>query len=218
MNRKKIIASWILIGVYAVLIGVLAKLYVDYGGFNAENDNSRHIAQIAFVGITVLSFLTLRRIYKLIPKEKVKRVLGKAKEAVRRVVLKVYRRIARLIGKLGLGGKKLARGEDEYSFVFDEKAKKQVRLSVGKVSRWDGLTDNSEKIRFLFIRYMLGRIRRGYRRRYGKTHMEWAKELGAKDEVYSFFEDYGAARYGRGAVEIPDSAVERARKIVDKKK
>lgn len=219
MNKKKLIVSWALIAVYAVIIGVLAKLYVDNGGFNASNDNARHISQISLVGMVVFTLLVLRRLYKMLPVEKAKRAFEKVKDAVKRVALRAYRRLARLVGKLGLGsGTKYAKGEDEYTFFFDEQQRKQTRLSVGKVSKWNTLTDNSEKIRFLFIRYMLTRIRRGYRRRWGKTHMEWAKELGAKDEVYTFFEDYGAARYGRGAVDIPDSAVERARKIVDKKR
>jgi|GEM_PF-2467487 len=216
---KKIIISWIIIVVYAILLGVLAKVYVDHGGFNAENADARHIAQISAVGMGVLVFLILRRLYKLFPKEKYKKVYDRVKQKVKQFAAKIYGKLAKLVGRLGLGGgKKFAKGEDEYSFIFGDEEKKRIRMSIGTVNKWNALADNSERIRFLFIKYMLGRIRRGYRRRWGKTHMEWGKELGVKDDTYVFFEDYGAARYGAGSVDIPDEAVERAKKIVGNRK
>ena len=215
---RKTLTSWALIVVYSVLIGVCAKIYVDHGGVNASNDDARHVAQVMAFLIVVLIFLTLRRLWKLFPHQKYRRFFNKVKKTVRRAAEKIYEKIAALVNKAGIGRKRYNGGRDEYSFVFDEAERKKTRLSVGNVSKWNALTDNSERIRFIFVRYMLGRIRRGYDKRQGKTPDEWAAELGVKGDALELFENYSAARYSCGSAVISDEAVERAKRIIDKKR
>lgn len=219
LTTRKTLVSWALIIIYDVLIGICAKLYVDLGGFNASDDGARHKAQAMVVFIFVLLFLIVRRLWKLFPRESYRRFVNKVKKVIRDAAAKIYEKIARLVNKVGgRGGKRRSAGLDEYSFVFDEAGRKKTKLSVGSVSKWNSLTENSEKIRFIFIRYMLGKIRRGYRKSQGKTPDEWAAELGVKGEALELFENYSAARYSCGSAVISDEAVERAKRIIDKKR
>ena len=216
--KRKTLISWALITIYSVLIGICLKLYVDYGGFNASNDAARYKAQAMAVLIGVLLFLVIRRLWKLFPHQKYRRFVNKLKKAVRKAAARIYEKIAVLVNKVGIGRKRYNGGRDEYSFIFNEAESKKTRLSVGTVSKWNTLADNSEKIRFIFVRYMLGRIRRGYHKRQGKTPDEWAADLGVKGDALELFENYSAARYSCGSVVISDDAVERAKRIIDKKR
>ena len=215
---RKTIISWVFIVVYSILIGICSKLYVDYGGFNASNDAARHKAQIMFVLIEVMIFLILRRLWKMFPRQKYRRLVSRIKKSIRKAAEKIYEKLAVLINKTGIGRKRYNGGRDEYSFVFSEAEQRRTKLSVGSVSRWNALTDNSERIRFIFMRYMLGRIRHGYNTRQGKTPDEWAADLKVKGDTLELFENYSAARYSCGNVVISDEAVERAKRIIDKKR
>ena len=217
-EKKARIKNIVLLILWTAVMTVSCRLYIDFGGIEAEKDSARHISQIAMIALFVSGFMALRTLWKLIPREKYERVAKRVKAAIRRAIDRIYETVSKIATKLGIGsGKKYAFGVDEYSFIDADEAKNARRLSMAGVTKWDKLTNNSERIRFLFIRFMGSKIRRGYRRR-GKTHMEWCADLKASGDELELFNDYGAARYGGDTVDIPDSSVDRALRLVDHKK
>lgn len=211
---------YIRIAVLLVIEIILAIVYSRLGGLGMENknDNARHLSQIIAALSAAIMFYSLWLIYKYLLMPAVKKGYVKAKKALRKVAWFISERLSRFLNKIGIGGRRrFAVGKDEYSFIFDDEKKENKRLFVGSVNRWKDLTDNNQKLRFLFIRYMMKRIRRGYRKRRGKTPREWAKELKVKGDALELFENYDIARYSGGIVKVSDDALERAKKVCDRK-
>ncbi len=199
---------------------ILALVYSRLGGFgmNNKNDNARHLCQLIAALSAAIMFYALWLIYKYFLLPAVKKGYIRAKAGIIKALKFISRKIGGFLNKIGIGGRRrLAIGKDEYTFIFDEDKKENKRLFVGNVNRWKNLTDNNQKLRFLFIRYMMKRIRRGYRKRRGKTPREWAKELGVRRDALELFENYDIARYCGGKIIISDDAVERAKKVCDSK-
>ena len=211
---------------YLIRIGVLMLLLLImlvFGFFiddlRVSADTRRYITQGLTALATVIGLVCLRELYKYVLLDALKKAGKKVSEKIRKAVRFISRKISLLMSKMGFGGRKrLAVGKDEYSFTFDDEGRKQSRLALSGVSKWKDLTDNNQKLRFLFIRYMMKRIRKGYKKRRGKTPLEWARDLNAQGEHLELFENYNLARYGYTTGSVSDEALERAREICDKKK
>ena len=210
---------------YLLRIGMLMllELMLLVFGFCIDDlrvsaDTRRYISQGLTVLATVIGLVCLRELYKYVLLDALKKAGKKVSEKIRKAVRFISRKISLLMTKMGFGGRKrLAVGKDEYSFTFDEEGRKQSRLSLSGVSKWKDLTDNNQKLRFLFIRYMMKRIRKGYRKRRGKTPLEWAGDLHAEGDHLELFESYNLARYGYATGSVSNEALERARAVCDKK-
>ncbi len=182
-------------------------------------DAEKYLKQFAAIAAYGEGLLTIWLLFKYFLKNAMKLAGKKVKKQLQRAIRFVSGKINSLMTKMGLKrGKNLAVGSDEYSFTFDDDAIKSRKLSVSEVKKWKDLTDNNEKLRFLFIRYMLRKIRKGYRKRRGKTPREWARELHLEGEHLEFFENYNSARYSGGRELVSDSALLSAQSICERKK
>ena len=70
-------------------------------------------------------------------------------------------------------------------------------------------TDNAARVRFIFIDYMVRRIRKGYFMRRSMTPAEICVEVAVEEDEKNLFAVYEKARYGgrRGLEEISDAVV-----------
>ena len=111
-------------------------------------------------------------------------------------------------------------GKDERSFVFDEpqntkKKKKKLKNDL----HWAEQPDNAARVRFIFIDYMIHRIRKGYLMRHSMTTLEIGREIAIEDDEKQLFDVYQKARYaGRSAVdEISDAMIIDLKRINEKR-
>lgn len=217
-NRAKLYIA--VMSAILIIEFVCLGIYLYIGGPDASSDGTRrYICQMAVIVAYVLAALAIWISYKFYLKTLIKTAYEYIGKKVRGAIRFISGKIVRFINKLGLGGRKrLAKGSDEYSFTFDDEEKAGMRLHVSGVKKWKDLEDNSEKIRFLFIRYMIRKIRKGYKKRRGKTPSEWASDLRVSGAELDFFGDYNAARYSGGRASIPDDAVDRAKEITEGKR
>jgi hypothetical protein len=101
-------------------------------------------------------------------------------------------------------------GRDERTFVFDDSEKvKKTKKKLKNELKWVEQTDNSARVRFLFIDYMIRQIRGGYFMKRSMTPAEIGREVALEEDEKALFAAYDKARYAgqMGREEITDALV-----------
>ncbi len=101
-------------------------------------------------------------------------------------------------------------GRDEKTFVFDDTEKvKKTKKKLKNELKWVEQTDNAARVRFIFIDYMIRRIKKGYFMKRCMTPVEIGREIALEDDEKTLFAVYNKARYAgkMGVEEITDAMV-----------
>lgn len=107
--------------------------------------------------------------------------------------------------------------EDEKSFFFKERGQgKGKKKRLKNDQKWADQTDNRRRVRYLFVEYMIKRIRGGFLYRRQMTPDEMARELPLEEDERLLFETYDLARYSQDA-DIPDEVVKTLTKVAARK-
>lgn len=217
-SLKKIEPKYLIqLAVYAVLCIVFyyAQYLVTVSENYAEIRYYKQLFVILFV-ISLLLFLIILK--KILPKHiisemamKLLKVL-KIKEIVQ-TVTGTFRRIFGLPDRRTLRG-----GHDQKSFILSNPFKKRAarRASSPELQRWKELSSNSERIRYIYIKYMQKAVKTGFHFDGSKTPDEISHSIKASDEQSALFSLYNGARYSGGSYVIHNSDVENSIKLVSK--
>ena len=101
-------------------------------------------------------------------------------------------------------------GRDERTFVFDDTEKvKKTKKKLKNDLKWVDQTDNAARVRFIFLDYMIRRIKKGYFMKRCMTPAEIGREIALEDDEKALFAVYDKARYAGklGVEEITDAMV-----------
>ncbi len=188
-----------------------------------KSEAFRYVQQGAYVFTVILLFISVKKLLKLVPKT-LKRAFAdnllKAVQAIAKGISKVSRKILSALG-IELSRRKVVKPKDEKSFIFDiEEMNVFKKLSSFKSTvKWRDLNENSEKIRFIYVKYIIRRIKEGYKLSPNLTPCEVRDDLGVEDEdnAHGLFDMYNGARYSGGSVYITDEQVTKALGAVEKK-
>ncbi|MBQ9692075.1 MAG: hypothetical protein IJV70_02860 [Clostridia bacterium] len=188
----------------------------------ARSEAMRYVQQLTYILTVVLAVLTLNSLKKLIPKTLRRAVLDKFLYAVRKVAANIANVSKKLLSIFGVDLSRYKKRRDERSFIFDrdEDGVFRRKHSVKNTSKWKDLTENADKIRFIYIKYIIKIIKEGYKFRSVLTPNEVCEDLNLEEErpERSIFEYYNGARYSGGSIYITDEQVESALAIVNAKK
>ena len=178
----------------AVTAAVILLSY--YGIIPYNRMTSIPIFAICGTGI----FFFFKYLKEAIPRSTVEFAFGQVFRALAVAINFVFGPVIDLGRRLGLFQNKYKKGRDESSFIFMQpefKPKKAAR----HMPKWKDLTDNSQRVRWLFMKYLNFRIKKGYHFRRTLTPRQLAKEL-YKDldeeklpAVKLLFDTYHLARY-----------------------
>lgn len=215
-DRKYVIRT----AVYASVGTVALQVYTRLGyHFNLEtNDAMRYLSQLSWLVMAVCYALALLSFRKAIPKIYREYVWGGARWIFQRFGASVAKLTARLREMLGLSdhGKRI-KGLDEKSFEFDANENGLLRRirSIQNRMRWKDLTDNADKVRFLYIKF-INRLVSKKKLKYNAVLTPC--ELGniaslSPDEGAGMFWLYTGARYSGGIYPISDDDVKAAMAI-----
>ena len=191
INKKYILrtALWALVSVVSIMLTVLAIRFDWAGG----------VLGVVFTLTSLLClFMTFKTFRTAVKEGAVEEgmyflfvLLGKGINFLLSPVVK-------LLMKLGLISAKNGNGIDEHSFIFDF-GRKGSRNRGNKMPKWKDLTDNRQKVRFIFTKHVNHRIKKGYRFNKSYTPSELEKDMQKllkKDEDISLlFDCYRTARY-----------------------
>ncbi len=188
----------------------------------ATSETVRYVQQLTYILSAVLLVITLNSLRKLIPKSLRRAVLDKFLYALRKVASGIAKVSKRVLSFFGVRFDRYKKVRDERSFVFDpeEMGIFRKRRSVKSSTKWKDLTENAEKVRFIYIKYIMKLIKGGYKFFPFLTPTEVRDDLKIEEESNDFalFEMYNGARYSGGSVYISDEQVDMALALVNGKK
>lgn len=149
-----------------------------------------------------------------------RKLAGAALSLVRRLTAPVVKALNKLLLSIGIDLSRRNRlgGRDEKSFVYgdEEKEGKAGKKRLKNGLKWAEQPDNAARVRFIFIDYMIRRIRQGYFMRRTMTPAEISRDMSLEGDEEELFRVYQIARYaGRGDAnrEISDATVGKLRAI-----
>lgn len=182
----------------------------------------RYLQQLTYIITVVLGVITVNSIRKLIPKTLRRAVIDKFLYAMRKVASGISKVSRRILKAFGINLERYKKRKDEKSFIFDLddinifKKFQQIKGSL----KWRDLTENSDKIRFIYIKYMMKLIKSGYRLQAFFTPNEVRSDLKLEEETSEseLFDLYNGARYSGGSYSISDDEVSTALALVNGKK
>lgn len=106
--------------------------------------------------------------------------------------------VVKLLTKLGFLRGRFGNANDEHSFIFDF-GERAGRVRVDKLPKWKNLTDNHQRVRYIFIKHIKYRMKKGYRFNKTLTPSETEKELQKylkeEEDISLLFDTYRLARY-----------------------
>ena len=184
-----------------------------------SNSALRYPHQAAAIFLAVMLFLLWRALRRLIP-QPVRDAVWRRVRFVFNKLIAPIRFVGKKLGKLFGIDRKRVYGEDEKSFVFDlDNANPFRRFQASKNQlKWQQLHSNAEKIRYLYIKYVVKLIKQGYPYKAHRTPTELRRDLNLKDDPERLFLLYDGARYGGDRFPISDEDVQMSMKLVKQKK
>lgn len=182
----------------------------------------RYLQQVTYIMTAVLGVVTANSVRKLIPKTLRRAVIDKFLYAMRKVASGISKVSRRILRAFGINLDRYKKRKDEKSFIFDLddinifKKFQQIKGSL----KWRDLTENSDKIRFIYIKYMMKLIKSGYKLQSFFTPNEVRSDLKLEEETNEseLFDLYNGARYSGGSCTISDDEVSTALALVNGKK
>ena len=182
---------------------------IDTGFFRTYQDTIRFVTILAAAGIIAMAVRAFLRMLTASMRKK----LGKAAvRFARKLASPLVKAVNKLLLSIGIDLSRRNRlgGRDERTFVFDdtEKAKKPKKKLKNDL-KWVEQTDNAARVRFIFIDYMIRRIKGGYFMKRTMTPAEICVEVALEDDEKALFAAYDKARYAgkAGLEEITDAMV-----------
>lgn len=196
---------------------LLADLYASIVLPNLESDFFKANANtIRVVTVLVAAFfiaMGVRAFLRMLTAS-MRRKLGEAAvRLAKRLAAPLIKAINKLLLSIGIDLSRRGRlgGRDERTFVFDDtekviKTKKKLKNDL----KWAEQTDNAARVRFIFIDYMIRRIKKGYFMKRCMTPAEIGREIALEDDEKALFAAYDKARYAgkSGVEEITDAMVD----------
>ena len=195
---------------------IIADLAASMVVPNIETDFFfRHQDTIRFITFLLIVFfiaMACRAFLRMLTAS-MRRKLGQA--AIRfgkKLAAPLVKAVNKLLLSIGIDLTRRGRlgGRDERTFVFDdtEKAKKPKKKLKNEL-KWVEQTDNAARVRFIFIDYMIRRIKGGYFMKRSMTPAEIGHEIALEDDEKALFAAYDKARYaGRmGREELSDALI-----------
>ena len=199
---------WLLLlagDVYASM--VLPNIESDF--FVANGNTIRAVTVLLAVFIVAMGCRAFLRMLTASMRKK----LGQAAvKFAKKLAAPLFKAVNKLLLSIGIDLSRRNRlgGRDEKTFVFDDTEKvKKTKKKLKNELKWVEQTDNAARVRFIFIDYMIRRIRKGYFMRRSMTPAEICVEVALEDDERNLFAVYEKARYAgqRGLEEITDATV-----------
>lgn len=201
---------------------ILLEISVWLTPLTKQYETVRYIQQFTVIFTVIFGVIALRSLRKLIPKTLRRAILDKFLFAVRKAASSFAGFSRRILGFLGVKFDRYKKRKDEKTFIFgdDDELGRRKRHSIKSTSKWRDMTENSEKIRFLYIKYIVKLIKGGYKFQKALTPNEVRGDLALEpeNEDNMLFDLYNGARYSGGSTYITDEQVEAAVALVNGKK
>ena len=195
---------------------LLGDLYASIVVPNIQTDffiaNSNTIRAITVLLAIFFIVMGCRAFLRMLTASMRKKLGQAAVKFAKRLAAPLIKAVNKLLLSIGIDLSRRNRlgGRDEKTFVFDDTEKvKKTKKKLKNDLKWVEQTDNAARVRFIFIDYMIRRIKKGYFMKRCMTPAEIGAEVALEDDEKALFAVYDKARYAgqRGVEEITDAMV-----------
>ena len=180
------------------------------GAFFESNQNTIRVITV----LLAIFFITMgcRAFLRMLTASMRKKLSQAAVKFAKKLAAPIIKAVNKLLLSIGIDLSRRNRlgGRDEKTFVFDDTEKvKKPKKKLKNELKWVDQTDNAARVRFIFIDYMIRRIKKGYFMKRCMTPAEICREVALEDDEKNLFAIYDKARYAgqRGVEEITDAMV-----------
>lgn len=218
---KRRMVSFI-IWLFIFVANLCASIYLpslDHEFFRKYANEIRGVTTI----IAIVSVIMGARAFVRMLTASMRQRLGRAAlRTLQKLIAPLVKAMNNLLMSIGIDLSRRGRlgGRDEKTFVFDDTEKvKKPRHRLKNDLKWVEQTDNSARVRFIFIDYMIRRMKSGYFMKRFMTPAEIGRELAVEEDEQLLFTVYDKARYGGADAvdEITDAMVNEL-KLVNQKR
>ncbi len=170
----------------------------------------------SFIGLVVFLLISVRSYKKLFDRKtrsKIGDFFNSLTDKLDALVAKVVKKVIHALGidRWGKFG-------EEHDFVFGKRRSSRRHRKLFNPMFWQDQTDNSERVRYIFIDYMIRKIKDGYKMRPSKTPNDIGAELAHEDNEKLLFTSYVSARYSGGIEPIEDKTVDSLTEFIETRK
>ena len=186
---------------------VVPNIQADF--FIAHSNTIRAITVLLAIFFIVMACRAFLRMLTASMRKKLGQAAVKFAKKLAAPLIKAVNKLLLSIG-IDLSRRNRLGGRDEKTFVFDDTEKvKKTKKKLKNDLKWVEQTDNAARVRFIFIDYMIRRIKKGYFMKRCMTPAEIGAEIALEDDEKALFAVYDKARYAgqRGVEEITDAMV-----------
>ena len=197
--------------------GGVASVWVSKTQIAWVKDHLNTLRGAVLVAAVLTAFFCIRCFLRMLTLS-MRRKLGKSVLAfLHRLAMPLTKLAEKLMATIGIDLRRRNRlnGRDERSIVMDMDKPKKAKKRLKNELKWGEQPDNAARVRFLFIDYMILRIRQGYFLRRTMTPAEISRDIALEEDERELFAAYQKARYAgnRADGEISGEAVGRMRAL-----
>lgn len=146
--------------------------------------------------LAIVSLIVCARLFLKMMTPRLREIIkARAIEFIKSVAGPIAKMLDKMLSALGLNSSSASGGKDEKSFVYTGNKEKSKPKKLKNTSKWEEQTNNSEKVRFIFIDYMIAKIKDGYIFRHNRTPDEMKTEISECEDEELLFDTYKKARY-----------------------
>lgn len=201
----------------AFIATVVASVWVSKTQIAWVKDHLNTLRGAVLVAAVLTAFFCIRCFLRMLTLS-MRRKLGKSVLAfLHRLAMPLTKLTEKLMATIGIDLRRRNRlnGRDERSIVMDMDKPKKAKKRLKNELKWGEQPDNAARVRFLFIDYMILRIRQGYFLRRTMTPAEISRDIALEEDERELFAAYQKARYAgnRADGEISGEAVGRMRAL-----
>lgn len=211
-----------IVWIVVLVLDVYASIVVP----NIENEfietYQNEIRGITSVIAIVACVMGVRAFYRMLTASMRKRLGQAALKTLKKLAAPLIKAVNNLLLSIGIDLSRRNRlgGRDEKTFVFDDSEKvKKTKKRLKNELKWQDQTDNAQRVRFIFIDYMIRKIKNGYFMKRSMTPTEIGEEVAIEEDEKKLFEAYDRARYaGKNALEELSDALVGELKFINQKR
>ncbi len=206
---KQLDKRYLLVTIFFLVLFIAALYASIWVAQEAAADERGWVAQhlTALRGLCIVVYITsavlcVRFFFRMLTKS-MRRKLGQSALAVaKKLAAPLVKAVTKLLKSIGIDITRRNRltGRDEKTIVYsDEHKEKKQKKKLKNDLKWSEQPDNAARVRYIFIDYMIRRIKNGYFMRRTMTPVEIGSDIALEDDEKELFRVYNIARYAGNA-------------------
>lgn len=204
------------------IVSMVASVWIAKAEIEWIRDHLNTLRGIVLTAAIICTFFCIKCLLRMLTLSMRRKLAKSALSFLHKLAAPFVKLAEKLLATIGIDLSKRNRlgGKDERSIIMETDKPQKVKKRLKNEMKWAEQQDNISRVRFLFIDYMIVKIRQGYFLRRTMTPAEICEDIALEDDERELFSDYQKARYaGRLAGdEINGAAIGRMRALTEREK